>query len=110
MSLRLRLALFGAAVVALTLLLFGTLVYVLISHSATTNQDTALLERALQATSQLNGSELAPRAPVAPAELRSSTEIFVEVFDRQWSLVYTTAVLNGSPPPVDPRLRSMAEE
>ena len=109
MPLRVRLALFGATVVALTLVLFGTLVYVLIAHSATTNQDAALRERGQQAMAQLNSEPgLTPRGPVAPADLGSSTEVFLEVFDKQWSLIYTTAVLNGSAPAIDPRLRNAA--
>src|SRR6185295_18630057 len=109
MPLRVRLALFGATVVALTLVLFGTLVYVLIAHSATTNQDAALRERGQQAMAQLNSEPgLTPRGPVAPADLRSSTEVFLEVFDKQWSLIYTTAVLNGSAPTIDPQLRNAA--
>jgi len=111
MSIRVRLALFGAAVVALTLLLFGTLIYALLAHSATTNQDASLRDRAQQAVSQLNATPgLTPRDPIAPADLRSSTEIFVEVFDRQWSLVYSTGVLNGSAPPIEPRLRTAASQ
>jgi signal transduction histidine kinase len=100
---------FGAAVVALTLVLFGALLYTLLSHSVTTNQDDALRGRAGEAAMTLNGaSDLTPQAPVAPADLRTSNAIFVEVFDPSWSVIYTTAVLNGAPPPVAPRLRSDA--
>ena len=109
MSLRLRLALFGAAVVALTLVLFGALLYALIAQSATTNQDTALRGRARAAVSALGPApDMAPRPPVAPADLRTSNEIFVEVFDQQWSLVYSTAILNGTPPKIGTGLRSGA--
>jgi two-component system, OmpR family, sensor kinase len=107
MSLRLRLALFGAAVVALTLVLFGGLLYALLAHSVTTNQDDALRARAGEATAALNAApDLAPRAPVAPANLRTSTEIFVEVLDRDWSLIYSTGLLNGAAPEVGPPLRT----
>ena len=109
MSLRLRLALFGAAVVALTLVLFGALLYGLIARGATTNQDDALRSRAGEAAASLNaGSDLSPRTPVAPADLRSSIEIFVEVLDPSWSVVYSTGVLNGGAPEVGPSLRSQA--
>jgi signal transduction histidine kinase len=108
-SLRLRLALFGAAVVALTLVLFGALLYGLIARGATTNQDDALRSRAGEAAASLNaGSDLSPRTPVAPADLRSSIEIFVEVLDPSWSVVYSTGVLNGGAPEVGPSLRSQA--
>ena len=106
MSLRLRLALFGAAVVALTLVLFGGLLYALLSRGVTNDQDTALRARAGQAISALGvAPDLTPRGPIAPADLRTSNEIFVEVFDRNWSLVYSTGVLSGAPPSPPQRLR-----
>ena len=110
MSLRLRLALFGAAVVALTLVLFGALLYALLAHSVTTNQDDALRGRAGQAAAVLNATQdLTPRTPVAPADLGTSTDIFVEVLDPSWSVIYTTGVLNGAPPTIGPRLRTAAQ-
>ena len=90
MPLRARLALFGAGVVALALLVFGLLLYALLARGVNTNQDDALRSRAQQAAASLNAAPPAPTEPVAPADLRSSTEIFVEVFDPAWSLVYTT--------------------
>jgi hypothetical protein len=111
LSLRLRLALFGAAVVALTLVLFGALLYALLAHSVTTNQDDALHARAGQAAAALNAAPgLAPRAPVAPVDLRTSTEIFVEVLDQSWSVIYSTGELNGAPPAIAPILRANASE
>jgi two-component system, OmpR family, sensor kinase len=109
--LRLRLALFGAAVVALTLVLFGTLLYALLAHGATTNQDDALRSRAREAAASLNsGSDLAPRTPVAPANLANSTDVFVEVFDPTWTVIYSTAQLNGSPPMPSARFRITSAE
>ena len=111
MSLRLRLALFGAAVVAITLVLFGALLYSLLARGAATNQDEAVRGRAREAVAALNhGSDLAPRAPVAPVDLRTSSEIFIEVLDQSWSVVYTTGDLNGAPPPVGPQLRQKATQ
>jgi two-component system OmpR family sensor kinase len=110
-SLRLRLALFGAAVVALTVVLFGALLYALLAHSGTTNQDDALRSRAREAAAALNhASALAPRTPVAPADLRTSTEVFVEVVDQSWSVIYSTGELNGAPPAIAPILRAKAAE
>jgi two-component system, OmpR family, sensor kinase len=110
-SLRLRLALFGAAVVALTLVLFGALLYALLAHGATTNQDDALRSRAHEAVAALNSTpDLSPRAPVAPADLNTSTDVFVEVLDQSWSVIYTTGELNGMPPVIDPSLRAAAAQ
>ena len=100
MSLRLRLALFGAGVVALALLVFGLLLYALLSRGVGTNQDDALRSRAQQAVRSLNASsQPVAQAPVAPADLRSTTEIFVEVFDPAWTVLYSTVEPTMSPAP-----------
>jgi signal transduction histidine kinase len=111
MSLRLRLALFGVAVVALTLVIFGGLLYSLFSRGVNTNQDDALRTRAHEAATALASStsaDLAPRAPLAPADLKSSADVFIEVLAPDGSLVYSTAQLNGSPPVVPPALLNQA--
>lgn len=106
MSLRLRLALFGAAVVAVTLILFGAALYTLLARGVTTNQDDAVRGRAREAAGALNrGTDLTPRAAVAPVDLRTSTEIFVEVLDPNWSLIYSTGQLNGGAPVIASQLR-----
>jgi len=103
MSLRLRLALFGAGVVALALVVFGVLLYALLSRGVVTNQDDALKARAKQAVVSLNASPgLIAASPVAPADLKTSTDIFVEVFDPGWKLVYSTATPVASPEPRAP--------
>jgi two-component system OmpR family sensor kinase len=110
-SLRDRLAWFGAAVVALTLVVFGVLLYTLLAHGATTNQDDALRARANAAASSMHTlAGITPRAPVAPADLRTSTDIFLEVFDPGWTVVYSTALLNGSPPIPSAKLRAAAAQ
>ena len=99
MPLRARLALFGAGVVALALLVFGLLLYGLLSRSVSTNQDDALRTRAQQAVTSLDSSPpLAAAQPVAPADLRTSTELFVEVFDPTWQVLYSNARPIVAPP------------
>jgi signal transduction histidine kinase len=111
MPLRLRLALFGAAVVALTLVLFGAVLYTLLAHSATTNQDDALRGRAREAAASLDKTPgITAREPVAPADLRTSADVFVEVFDQSWTAIYSTAQVNGSPPIPSARFRVAAAE
>ena len=100
MSLRLRLALFGTGVVALTLILFGALLYGLFSRNVTSNQDDALRARAHQAAAATSAADLSPRPLIAADDLKNSTEVYVEVLDTSGSLVYSTAELNGRPPPV----------
>jgi len=107
MSLRLRLALFGAAVVAVTLVLFGGLLYALFARGVNTNQDDALRTRAHEAVVALASArpdDLTPRAPLAPADLKTSVEVFLEVLAPDGSLVYSTAQLNGLPPAAPPAL------
>ena len=102
MPLRLRLALFGAGVVAVALLLAGVLLYALLSRSAYTSQDDALRARAGAAVAELSSSsDVVATQPVAPADLKTSNDVFVEVFDSGWSLLYTTAT-----PAITPETRS----
>ena len=107
MSLRLRLALFGAAVVALALLIFGLALYGLVARSVETNQDKELHARAAAAAEALAstpGAELNPRPLLAPVDLRSSTDVFLEVLTTDGAVIYSTGVLNGAPPAVPSRL------
>ena len=109
MSLRLRLALFGAAVVGIALLVFGVLVYALVVANVTANQDIELRARASEAASALTASPIvSPQRAVAPADLRTSNEVFVEVFDLGWDVLYSTAVLGGVPPRPTDRMKASA--
>jgi two-component system, OmpR family, sensor kinase len=106
-SLRLRLALFGAAVVALALVIFGFALYGLVARSVETNQDKDLHARATAAAATLAttpGVELTPRPLIAPVDLRSSTDVFLEVLTTDGSVIYSTGVLNGAPPAITLRL------
>src|SRR5437773_11724236 len=97
MPLRLRLALFGAGVVALALAVFGLLLYSLLARGVVSNQDDALRARAREAASALHG--LPPsQSPVAPANLNKSDDLYVELLRSDGSVLYTTATLDGRPP------------
>lgn len=109
MPLRLRLALLGAAVVALTLLLFGALLYALFSRGVMTDQDNALRARAHDAAAALQSApDVATQAPIAPAELKDSADVFLEVLAPDGSIRYSTGVWNGSPPVAPPELLGQA--
>src|SRR5262245_63439986 len=98
MSLRAGLALFGGAVVALALVLFGVLLYTLLARGVMSNQDDALRTRAQSAVASLGGSGAPPpAAPVAPADLRTTSDVFVEVFGADGTLLYTTVKPTISP-------------
>ena len=109
MPLRLRLALFGAAVVALALLVFGLLLYALLARGVSTNQDDLLRTRARQAALTA-GDIQTPQPQIAPADLGSSSEVFVEVMTPDGSVVYTTGVLDGLPPSAPPSLLDAARQ
>ena len=97
---------------ALTLVLFGALLYGLFARNVNTNQDDALRARAHDAAAALRSvspADLAPRALLAPADLRSSTEVFLEVLSAEGSLIYSTAQLNGAPPAPPPDLLTNAQ-
>ena len=84
-------------------MLFGLAVYALVARSVNTNQDKELHDRATAAAGALastSAPDLTPREVLAPADLRSSTEVFIEVLSTSGSLIYSTAVLNGAPPAV----------
>ena len=108
LSLRWRLALFGAGVVAMALLVFGALVYTLLARSVAANQDTALRDRARQAASATTIAGLTPQPLVGAADLRTSTDVYVEVVDTSGAPLYATAQLNGAPPPLPAGLLSQA--
>lgn len=102
MPLRLRLSVFGAGVVALALVLFGLLLYTLLARGVASNQDDALRVRAEQAVTSLDATGAPPpTSPVAPIDLKQSTDVFVEVFDPRGALLYSTET-----PPLAPVLRS----
>ncbi|HET9847791.1 MAG TPA: hypothetical protein VFR68_04460, partial [Candidatus Dormibacteraeota bacterium] len=85
MSFRLRLTLFGAALVAATLLAFGWLVYTLVASNQGTAQDDVLKQRAADAVaaiakaspSELNGS--VPPSLAEAEDLTRRTDPFIEI-------------------------------
>ena len=113
MSLRLRLTLFGAGLVALTLLAFGWLVYTLVANSQAATQDEVLKQRAADAVaeivtalpSELNGSG---NPSLAGAEdLRVRTDPFVEVLASS-GVLSTSARIGSSAPAIPGNLLASA--
>jgi len=105
--LRARLAFFGGGVVALALLIFGLLLYTLLSRNAVTNQDDALRTRAHDAAASVV-TVPGQQAPVAPSDLSKSTDVFVELMGADGSVIYSTGVLNGAAPLAAPSLLDQA--
>ena len=104
MSFRLRLTLFGAALVAATLLAFGWLVYTLVASNQGTAQDDVLKQRAADAVvaiakaspSELNGS-VSPSLAAAE-DLTRRTDPFIEIFSASGNLLSSSGRVDGHPP------------
>jgi signal transduction histidine kinase len=100
-SLRLRLALFGAFVMVLGLALFGVLVYALAAHSVSADQDRTLRQHAQDAARALrtaSDDSLRPHPVPAPIDLEASADVFVEVLDGGGAIISSTGQLHGRPP------------
>ena len=114
MSFRLRLTFFGAALVALTVLAFGWLVYLLATNSQGPTQDDALRQRAADAQAAIAGapaSELGSSAAVslsAAEDLVHRTDPFIEVLTSTGSVLSSTGRISGAAPLVPPGLLASA--
>ena len=106
MSFRMRLTIFGTALVAATLLAFGWLVYELVANSQGTTQDDALKQRASDAVgviagaapSELNGSS---NPSLSGAEdLRHRTDPFIEVLTASGTVVSSTGRIDDTVPAI----------
>jgi signal transduction histidine kinase len=101
-SFRFRLTLFGAGVVALTLLAFGWLVYQLAAHTQGTDQDKALSQRAVEAVAAaqaMPSDRSVTLASMGSAEdLRSHTDVFILVLSASGTLLSTSARVGDAPP------------
>lgn len=96
---RTRIALFGAAVVALTVVIFSLLVYVLVERSLYSQQNTDLSRRGDIYWSSLERGTGLPRGPFRfPVDLNSSIEPLIEVFDSQGTPVAWSAHIRGLAP------------
>jgi two-component system, OmpR family, sensor kinase len=115
-SFRLRLALFGAALVAATLLAFGWLVYTLVTNSQGTTQDDALKQRAIDAVGliagapagELNGSALPSLS--GAEDLQHRTDVFVEVLTSSGAVISSTGRVGEAVPAVPASLLTAAGE
>jgi heavy metal sensor kinase len=99
-----RIALFGAAVVALAVMIFSTLVYVLVERSLVSQQDEALKTRSTEVLRQLESPRGFRPSPFSlPFDISKSSDIFVEITVFNPSQVYSSGKVNGADPilPVD---------
>jgi two-component system OmpR family sensor kinase len=98
-----RIALFGAAVVAVTVVIFSGLVYIVVERSLVSQQDTALIQRSDAWWRFLETGGRFARLPFSPPiDLNSSSEPFVQVFDAQGASQYSSGTINN----IDPQMPS----
>src|SRR5256886_10420187 len=94
-----RIALFGAGVVALTVVIFSSLVYVLVERSLITQQDEALKSRGDEVLRMLESRGGFRPSPFAlPIDIGKSSEIFVEITVFNPSQVYSSGKVNNTDP------------
>ena len=111
MSFRLRLTLFGASVVALTLLAFGWLVYQLAAHTQGTDQDRVLSRRSVETMAAVRTGPGGMSLSIAAAEdLRSHSDVFVEVLDPSGTPLSSTARIGDAAPMVPMDVLSQARQ
>ena len=116
MSFRLRLTLFGAALVALTLLAFGWLVYTLAANSQSNTQDDALKQLAADTLTsistappgELNGT--ATLSLSGAEDLRHRTDPFTEVLTSSGAVLSSTARVGSAAPAVPANLLDAATQ
>jgi len=111
MTIRMRIALFAAGVVTITLLLFGALLYTLTAVGAGAQQDQMLTQRAGQAANlagRTDRDELHASRPLAPIDLATSAETFIEALDADGSVIASGGLIDGAPPMIPPSLLEAA--
>lgn len=107
MAIRARFALFAAAVVSITVVVFAVVVYLLVQHSLLTQQDAAIAARGdrVWTTGQFRGFLTARDLGNGPGQfgafdLTESSDPFVEVLDAQGVPKISSAFLKGSYPAI----------
>jgi len=113
-SFRLRLTFFGAALVALTLLAFGWLVYELVANSQASAQDDGLKHRAADVLTsihtapagELNGT--VPPSLSGAEDLRHRTDPFMEVLSDSGVMLSSTGRVGSAAPAVPATLLDAA--
>ncbi len=114
MSFRLRLTFFGAALVALTLLAFGWLVYELVANSEPGTQDAALKQRAADALTSISTAKAGElNGTVTPSlsgaeDLQHRTDPFTEVLTSSGVVLSSTGRVGSAAPAVPPTLLDAA--
>ncbi|MEA2682043.1 MAG: hypothetical protein QOK05_371, partial [Chloroflexota bacterium] len=119
LPIRARIALFGAVVVLVAVVIFGALVDILFERSVFAQQEQTLQRRTQAMVSAPAGRPadgrtrgvprgLDPQRVEAPVDLRNSNDTFTEFFDKSGGVIFTTGEIDGRPPRVSTTLLSAA--
>jgi len=93
-----RIALFGAAVVALTVVIFGTLVYVIVDRSLVSQQDDSLQQQSNYVWRLIESGRPLRLGAVFPAsDLNTSSSPFVEILQTNGQAVSTGTINDAAP-------------
>lgn len=100
MKIRARLALYGATVTGIAMLAFGILLGILVGQGAPNDQKEALQELAEQTVARIGGLSLdgvAATTALAPVDIRTSTDSFIQITDAEGITLYATGLLDEAP-------------
>ncbi len=102
MRIRVRLALFGAVVISVAMIVFGVLISLLAQQTAPEDQNKDLANLVEAAATQLAGQSAAdlPEDPPVQIDLSVSTEAFIAIVDEAGRNLYSTGQAGGEPPAV----------
>jgi signal transduction histidine kinase len=113
MPIRLRIAVFGGLVVALTVVVFGVLVYILVQRNLLSNQDSMLTRRINQGPGPgvlgrfgpdrgrtVIGPDGSTQRVDLPVDLRTSSDTYVELLDPGGSPLISSGEVDGHAPTV----------
>lgn len=106
MSIRARVALFGGAVVALAVLLFGLVVYFPVKAQLESQLDDELYQQALRFARNVHPGVIP--VPVGREDLRTSSNVFFEILDGSGTPIDSTGTLNGADPTIPSSLLAAA--
>ena len=102
LSLRARIALLGGGLVFLAVFAFAEGVLGLVQLGQQSQTDNSLRARAVPVASWVTSAApaqlSAPQQYLAPADLRSGTDVFAEVLSSDGSILFSTALDRGGPP------------
>src|SRR5260370_24599365 len=95
-----RIALFGAAVVAVTVVIFSVVVYAVVERSLVSQQDATLAHRGDTAWTAIirSGGHLAPLRQFLPADLNTSPEVFLQIFEANGASRFSSGKIDGIDP------------